>query len=190
MFSVSVWIHTNERTKEETDARCVCVCVCVCARVTKEAINFEMSEVTGEATNTPPTYNIGEGPYALNEDDTAVDPVAFREALLNDAEKLKMIESDEELAKAMLGEDTGAMQRALKRLMTMSRNAAEAESHSDMHSNEIMRARCTVPRDPTVLYQGMLRAGLQYGPSFRLLSQVWIPESLDAKQRADQENIR
>jgi len=74
--------------------------------------------------------------------------------------------------------------------MTVSRNAAEAESHSDMHSNEIMRARCTVPRDPTVLYQGMLRAGLQYGPSFRLLSQVWIPESLDAKQRADQENAR
>lgn len=46
-----------------------------------------------------------------------------------------------------------------------------------------MRARCNTPRDPTALYQGMLKAGLQYGPSFRLLSQVWIPEALDREQR-------
>ena len=57
-----------------------------------------------------------------------------------------------------------------------------------MQSNDLMRARCTVPRDPTVLYQGMLKAGLQDGPSFRLLSQVWVPEELDKEQRAQAES--
>ena len=52
----------------------------------------------------------------------------------------------------------------------------ENDESFDMQSSDLMRARCTVPRDPTVLYEGMRRAGLQYGPSFRLLSQVWIPE--------------
>jgi hypothetical protein len=52
-----------------------------------------------------------------------------------------------------------------------------------MHSNDLMRASCTVPRDPVVLYEHMNRAGLQYGPAFRLLSQVWVPESLDQEQR-------
>lgn len=67
---------------------------------------------------------------------------------------------------------------------TQAKQQREQDDHSDMNSTDIMRARCTVPRDPTVLYQGMLKAGLQYGPSFRLLSQVWIPEALDKEQRA------
>lgn len=29
-----------------------------------------------------------------------------------------------------------------------------------------------------VLYESMLKVGLQYGPAFRLLSQVWIPEAV------------
>jgi len=129
------------------------------------------------------TFAMGEGPYALNEDDTAVDPIAFREHLAGDTEKIKFIERDEALARALLGEDVGAMQIALKGLMAQARNASETDAQYDMHSNDIMRARCTVPRDPTALYAGMLKAGLQYGPSFRLLSQVWVPEALDAQQR-------
>ena len=60
----------------------------------------------------------------------------------------------------------------------------------DMQSSDLMRARCTVPRDPVVLYEGMRKAGLQYGPSFRLLSQVWIPESTHMEQcrAVDEEN--
>ena len=34
-----------------------------------------------------------------------------------------------------------------------------------------------------VLYQQMLKVGLQYGPSFRLLSQVWIPQHVADEQR-------
>lgn len=70
-------------------------------------------------------YAIGEGPYALNEDDSAVDPAAFREALMDDPEKLKQIERDEALAKALLGEDTGAMQEALKKIMAIVRRDGE-----------------------------------------------------------------
>jgi len=70
-------------------------------------------------------YSIGDGPYALNEDDSAVDPAAFREALARDPEKLKSIERDEELAKALLGEDTGVMQEALKKVMAMVRGDGE-----------------------------------------------------------------
>jgi len=40
---------------------------------------------------------------------------------MQDAEKLKSIEQDEELAKALLGEDTGTMQEALKKLLAMVR---------------------------------------------------------------------
>ena len=63
------------------------------------------------------------------------------------------------------------------------RNQAENQANYDMHSNDLMRASCTVPRDPVVLYQHMMKAGLQYGPSFRLLTQVWVPEALDKEQR-------
>ena len=38
------------------------------------------------------------------------------------------------------------------------------------------------------LYDGFDAAGLQYGPSFRLLSQVWVPEELDKEQRAQAES--
>ena len=33
-----------------------------------------------------------------------------------------------------------------------------------------------------MLYENMLKVGLQYGPSFRLLSQVWVPDDIAAKQ--------
>ena len=78
-------------------------------------------ETKTEAVTSARSDYMGEGPDALNEDDSAVDPVAFREALMQDAEKLKSIEQDEELAKALLGEDTGTMQEALKKLLAMVR---------------------------------------------------------------------
>jgi hypothetical protein len=58
--------------------------------------------------------------------------VAFREALLEDQEKLKDIERDEALAKALLGEDTGAMQEALKKLVAIVRDSdARGRSGTD-----------------------------------------------------------
>ena len=71
----------------------------------------------------------GIGTADLSSNDTAKDPVAFREALLEDQEKLKDIERDEALAKALLGEDTGAMQEALKKLVAIVR-ASNARGRS------------------------------------------------------------
>ena len=76
------------------------------------------NEMTNDDT---PVHRMGEGPYALNDDDTAVDPRAFRDALRNDAAKMKDIERDDALAKALLGDDTGAMQEALKKIMALVR---------------------------------------------------------------------
>ena len=90
-------------------------------RARANAMATTSDETKTEAVTSARSYYMGEGPYALNEDDSAVDPVAFREALMQDAEKLKSIEQDEELAKALLGEDTGTMQEALKKSLAMVR---------------------------------------------------------------------
>jgi len=90
-------------------------------RARANAMATTSEDTKEDAVTSERVYSIGEGPYALNEDDSAVDPVAFREALMHDAEKLKSIEQDEELAKALLGEDTGTMQEALKKLMAVVR---------------------------------------------------------------------
>jgi len=90
-------------------------------RARANAMATTSEDTKEDAVTSERAYSIGEGPYALNEDDSAVDPVAFREALMHDAEKLKSIEQDEELAKALLGEDTGTMQEALKKLMAVVR---------------------------------------------------------------------
>ena len=90
-------------------------------RARANAMATTSDETKTEAVTSARSYYMGEGPYALNEDDSAVDPVAFREALMQDAEKLKSIEQDEELAKALLGEDTGTMQEVLKKLLAMVR---------------------------------------------------------------------
>ena len=61
-------------------------------------------------------WTIGEPntPYELNADNTAKDPVAFRDALLRDEEKRPEIEKDKDLAVHLLGEDVGKFQECLK----------------------------------------------------------------------------
>jgi hypothetical protein len=49
-------------------------------------------------------------PFAYNPDGSAVDPIAFRDALMADPEKLRVIEADKELAAALLGDDTARIQ--------------------------------------------------------------------------------
>ena len=61
-------------------------------------------------------WTIGEPntPYELNPDNTAKDPVAFRDALLRDEEKRPEIEKEKDLAVHLLGEDVGKFQECLK----------------------------------------------------------------------------
>ena len=56
-------------------------------------------------------------PYELNVDDTAKDPVAFRDALMRDEEKRPEIEKEKDLAMQLLGEDVGKFQECLKDLL-------------------------------------------------------------------------
>ena len=41
---------------------------------------------------------------------------------------------------------------------------------------DAQRASATVPRDTVQLYKQLAEAGLQYGPAFRLLRNVHVPE--------------
>ncbi|KAK3285678.1 hypothetical protein CYMTET_6727 [Cymbomonas tetramitiformis] len=122
--------------------------------------------------------------FEVNEDGTAKDPVAFRAALREDAQKVKIIEEDPQLAAALLGDDTSAMNEVLKSIFEMQKKKAEQDQKDSQNMTSIdkMRASATVPRDPVVLYQGMLESGLQYGPAFRLLTDVWVPEEVNKAQ--------
>ena len=102
---------------------------------TRREMTSSTDETTLDATSTPtaktPTHQegkmgvspsrwaIGEPntPYELNVDDTAKDPVAFRDALMRDEEKRPEIEKDKDLAMHLLGEDVGKFQECLKDLL-------------------------------------------------------------------------
>ena len=105
--------------------------------------------------------------------------------LMNDADKMRELEKDENkvIAQALLGTDTAKTQDVLRKTFALQHKHCDEEEQSKMSSPDLLRTECTVPRDPVVLYQQMLKVGLQYGPSFRLLSQVWIPQHVADEQR-------
>ena len=104
---------------------------------------------------------------------------------MNDADKMRELEKDENkvIAQALLGTDTAKTQDVLRKTFALQHKHCDEEEQSKMSSPDLLRTECTVPRDPVVLYQQMLKVGLQYGPSFRLLSQVWIPQHVADEQR-------
>jgi hypothetical protein len=65
-----------------------------------------------------------------------------------------------------------------------SERAAELDSAYLMSSMERMRAKCTVPRDVVMVYESLNKVGLQYGPAFRLLTDVYVPEGVASAQAA------
>ena len=77
------------------------------------------TQMEGNMGVSPSRWAIGEPntPYELNVDDTAKDPVAFRDALMRDEEKRPEIEKDKDLAMHLLGEDVGKFQECLKDLL-------------------------------------------------------------------------
>ena len=120
---------------------------------------------------------------AFNEEDgTAVDPIAFRDAIMADPDKRAALQEDKELFEALSSDDTARIQACLKKLYAQEKRHSEQSANDKMNSSDILRAGCSTPRDVTVLYENMLKVGLQYGPSFRLLSQVWVPDDIAQKQ--------
>ncbi len=55
-----------------------------------------------------------DGPFALNTDGTAHDPIAFQLALQNDAAKLQALQSEPDVLQIVLGDDIPAMQKMLR----------------------------------------------------------------------------
>jgi hypothetical protein len=58
--------------------------------------------------------------YALNDDGTAKDPVAFREALKADPAKMEALEKEPEVANIVLGDDVNAFQELIKSVYQVS----------------------------------------------------------------------
>ena len=126
---------------------------------------------------------MSDDPLEFNEEDgTAADPLAFRDAIMADPDKRAALQEDKELFEALSGDDTARIQACLKKLYAQEMRHAEQSANDKMNSSDILRAGCSTPRDVTVLYENMLKVGLQYGPSFRLLSQVWVPDEIAQKQ--------
>ena len=65
-----------------------------------------------------------------------------------------------------------------------SQRASEFDIALMMTSAERMRARCTVPRDVVAVYEQLNKVGLQYGPAFRLLTDVYVPSDVADAQAA------
>lgn len=60
-------------------------------------------------------------PFALNEDGTAKDPVAFQAALRADPAKLEALEKEPEVAQIILGDDINGFQELIKNVYQVGR---------------------------------------------------------------------
>lgn len=68
--------------------------------------------------------------FRLATDGSAVDPVAFQEALRADPAKLAAIEADEELRDVVLGQDTTALQALLRTIFQVSMQQESTQNAS------------------------------------------------------------
>eukprot|EP00879_Flechtneria_rotunda_P001765 GHRR01001929.1.p1 GENE.GHRR01001929.1~~GHRR01001929.1.p1 ORF type:complete len:129 (+),score=50.96 GHRR01001929.1:229-615(+) len=119
-----------------------------------------------------------DGPYALNADGSAKDPQAFQAALSDDTQRMEQLNKDPELKGVLLGGDIAAMQELLKAAYTAELAKAQiAARNRAERTMDAQRASATVPRDTVQLYQQLAASGLQYGPAFRLLRNVHVPDT-------------
>ncbi|KDD73661.1 hypothetical protein H632_c1955p1 [Helicosporidium sp. ATCC 50920] len=115
--------------------------------------------------------------YALNEDGTAKNPAAFRAALKADPAKREALEKDPEVAKVVFGDDDGAFQELIKSVFHTEKKRQERLNRTMAERTiDAQRASATVPRDTVQLYAQLRESGLQYGPAFRLLRNVHVPD--------------
>lgn len=116
--------------------------------------------------------------FALGPDGAARDPAAFQAALRADAAKMAQLQADPELSAVLLGEDMDTMQALLRAAYsTELERARSAARRGAERCMDAQRAAATVPRDTAQLYQQLAESGLQYGPAFRLLRNVHVPDT-------------
>ncbi|EIE26195.1 hypothetical protein COCSUDRAFT_61182 [Coccomyxa subellipsoidea C-169] len=114
---------------------------------------------------------MADGPYALNDDGTAMDPAAFRQALKSDPEKMEALKEEPETLRIVMGDDMHAFQELIKGVYQAEKKRIERASKS-MSERTIDAQRA----DTVQLYQQLHASGLQYGPAFRLLRNVHTPD--------------
>lgn len=117
------------------------------------------------------------GPYALNENGSAKDPAAFRQALRADPQRMAALQAEPQVAAIVLGDDDAALQELLKEVYQEEKKRAErANKRLAERTIDAQRASAPVPRDTVQVYQQLYESGLQYGPAFRLLRNIHVPD--------------
>jgi hypothetical protein len=119
-----------------------------------------------------------DGPLALDAEGRAKDPVAFQQAIKADPAKLAALEKEPETAKIVLGDDMNALQDLLKSVYQAEKKRVELlNKRRAERTIDAQRTDATVPRDTVQLYEQLRASGLQYGPAFRLLRNVHVPDT-------------
>jgi hypothetical protein len=86
---------------------------------------------------------MSDDPLAFNEEDgTAADPLAFRDAIMADPDKRAALQEDKELFQALSGDDTARIQACLKKLYAQEKRYNEQSANDKMNSSDILRAGC------------------------------------------------
>lgn len=116
-------------------------------------------------------------PYDLNENGSAKDPLAFQAALRQDEQRMAALQAEPEVAAIVTGDDIAAFQTLLKRAFQNEKHRVERENKRLAERTiDAQRASAPVPRDTVQIYQQLYDSGLQYGPAFRLLRNVHVPD--------------
>lgn len=147
-------------------------------------------------------------PFAVHEDGSPKDAVAFRDALRADVAKMEILEKEPDAIQIVQGDDIHAFEELIKSIYQVSEKTRIAltvtcaSSHTLSHlcthlqaekkrserlnrsmaerTIDAQRVSATVPRDTVQLYAQLRETGLQYGPAFRLLRNVHVPDTTTA----------
>ncbi|CAK0784658.1 hypothetical protein CVIRNUC_007862 [Coccomyxa viridis] len=128
---------------------------------------------------------MAEDPYAVEDDGTPKDPKAFQSALRADSTKMATLEDEPETKAIVLGDDMHAFQELIRGVYQSEKKRLEKESKTlSERVIEAQRASAPIPRDTVQLYKQLYDSGLQYGPAFRLLRNVHIPDFAEQEKAA------
>eukprot|EP01023_Acetabularia_acetabulum_P020005 TRINITY_DN20307_c0_g1_i11.p3 TRINITY_DN20307_c0_g1~~TRINITY_DN20307_c0_g1_i11.p3 ORF type:complete len:132 (+),score=28.93 TRINITY_DN20307_c0_g1_i11:76-471(+) len=120
--------------------------------------------------------------FTVDSSGEALDPVAYMSALEQDERRMAALAAHPEVISAIKNKDVEKFKEFLK-------EAQKERKQYDEHlkdtmferSLEAQRASATLPRDTVSLYSKLKESGLEYGPSFRLLRNVHVPDPVDAE---------
>ncbi len=83
------------------------------------------------------------------------------------------------MLKLVEGDDLDAFADQVQRQAQDYASSFRPESVLDK-SIDALRAEATIPRDTVQVYRQLYNVGLQYGPAFRLLRNIHVPDEADA----------